>query len=146
MRSLHGQDLAPVVRSESLVVEAFAQPQVVRVRVRGRSMLPTLREGDEIDVVLGAPVRVGDVVMFLDGTTGNAIVHRVLAVETSSVLTQCDGAARPDAPVDSVRILGVASVPRRAFLARRRAVAERFREAVRRLLGRRALAWLRARA
>lgn len=114
---------------------------VVRIRVRGRSMLPSLSDGEEVEVVLGAPVAAGDVVLFMDGEV--AILHRVLCVRAGRVTTQGDGAPRPDAPFDAARILGVARVPRRSGLAMRRRVAELARASVRAILGRRVIAWLR---
>jgi hypothetical protein len=114
---------------------------VVRITVRGRSMLPSLHDGDEIEVVLGAPVAAGDVVLFMDGTA--PILHRVLSVRRGRVLTQGDGAPRPDAPFAATRILGVARLPRRRALALRRHLAELARASLRALVGRGALAWLR---
>lgn len=114
----------------------------MRIRVRGRSMRPWLQDGDEVEVALGAAVSPGDVVLFLDGTLPT--LHRVLRLSEGRVLTQGDGAPRPDAPIDAARILGVARVPRRRALALRRSIAESLRAAARRLLGPRVLARLRA--
>ena len=114
---------------------------VVRIRVRGHSMRPSLQDGDEIEVALGAPVSPGDVVLFLDGTVPT--LHRVLSLRGGRVLTQGDAASRPDAPVDAARILGVARLPRRRALALRRSILESLRASVRSLLGQRAMSWVR---
>lgn len=89
-------------------------------------MSPTLRDGEEVEVRLdGAGVRPGDVVLFLDG--GFLLLHRVIALRRGALLTQGDGAARPDPPVPRSHLLGRALVPRRAALAMRRAAVERAR-------------------
>ena len=64
---------------------------VVRIRVRGHSMRPSLADGDELEVALGAPVAAGDVVLFMEGTL--PVLHRVLSIREGRVLTQ--GEHRP---------------------------------------------------
>lgn len=115
---------------------------VVRIRVRGHSMRPSLVDGDEIEVALGATPAAGDVVLFMNGDV--SILHRVLSIRRSRVLTQGDGAPRPDAPFDAGRILGVARVARRPMFALRRLLAEHARISIRAIIGRRVIAWLRA--
>ena len=98
---------------------------VVRIRVRGHSMLPALADGDELEVELGAPAAPGDVVLFMEGTL--PVLHRVLSIRDGRVLTQGDGAPRPDALFDATRILGVARVTSLPALAIRRRLLERMR-------------------
>lgn len=105
---------------------------VVRIPVRGRSMLPSLRDGDVIEVDLDRTPRAGEVALYMDGST--AILHRVLQVSPDAVLLQGDACRRPDAPVASARILGTARVPRRALLAGTRSVLERLRGLARAVL------------
>ena len=86
-------------------------------RVRGRSMAPTLAEGDRLLVQYGAPVRPGDVVVarFPDGVVG---VKRVLREEAhhsgdEAWLLGSDNAAEPGArraPVRKDAVLAVVRV------------------------------------
>ncbi len=89
----------------------------MRIAVHGRSMLPALADGDEVEIRLCNPseARAGDVVLVRDG--GLHIIHRLLARRGDLVLTQGDGARWPDPPVSSERLLGVAKIPRRPVLA-----------------------------
>ena len=106
----------------------------MEIPVRGRSMLPSLRDGDLVTVDVDRAPRAGDVALYLDGTT--TILHRVLHVSQASVLFQGDACARPDARVPHERILGVARLPRRPLLALTRSLLERVRSAARRVVRR----------
>ena len=107
----------------------------MRIRVRGRSMLPTLADGDHVDVSLApATPRPGDVVLFLEN--GLPILHRVLSTKRGRLLTQGDASPRPDPPVPLTRVLGIAQLPPRPVLARRRALAAVVRGVIRRALRR----------
>jgi len=97
----------------------------MRIVVRGRSMLPTLADGDEVEVRLcaGDEARVGDVVLVLQtGAPPVTVLHRVIARGPDSLLTQGDGVRWPDDPVPFDRVLGVAAVPRRPVYALARRV------------------------
>ena len=96
-------------------------------------MLPSLKDGDEIEVDLEAAPRPGDVALYLDGTV--SILHRVLTAG-DPLLLQGDGSPRPDAPIPRARILGVAKVPPRRGLALRRRIVHAARSFAKRLLGR----------
>ena len=86
-------------------------------RVRGRSMTPSLAEGDRLLVRYGAPVRPGDVVVarFPDGVVA---VKRVLAEDLhhsgeEAWLLGSDNATEPGArraPVRKDEVLGVVRV------------------------------------
>ncbi len=88
-------------------------------------MLPTLADGDEVEVRLceGDEARVGDVVLVLQGTV--TVLHRVIGRDGDRLVTQGDGVRFPDDPVDLPRVLGVANLPRRALFSRFRG-ARRF--------------------
>lgn len=89
----------------------------MRIAVRGRSMMPALADGAEVEIRLcdSSEARVGDVVLVRDGDLH--IVHRLLARRGDLVLLQGDGVRWPDPPISSERLLGVAKVPRRPVLA-----------------------------
>lgn len=77
-----------------------------RFRVRGNSMLPTFRSGDEIivDQVLLDTLVPGDCVFI---TTGNkSYVHRYLGRTNTAVLTKGDGRRIPDPVWDASAIRG----------------------------------------
>ncbi len=69
----------------------------LRIRVRGVSMLPTLRPGDEVLVepLAAADLRPGDWVV-LRGERGGGFVHRFLGWRHGRVLTKGDGHRRCD--------------------------------------------------
>jgi len=60
----------------ALALELIARGETVRVRARGASMRPWLRDGDIVLLRAGAP-RVGDVVLLRQGDFG--LIHRVVA-------------------------------------------------------------------
>jgi len=60
----------------ALALELIARGEAVRVRARGASMRPWLRDGDIVLLRAGAP-RVGDVVLLRQGDFG--LIHRVVA-------------------------------------------------------------------
>ena len=89
----------------------------MKIAVRGKSMLPVLSDGDEIEIRLCDPAeaRPGDVVLVRDGDLH--VVHRLLARRGDRVLTQGDAVRWADPPIPSERLLGVARIPRRPVLA-----------------------------
>ncbi len=108
----------------------------MRIRVHGRSMLPALVEGAEVEIaVFARRPRIGDVVLFLD-ETGATILHRVIDVDSRSLQTLGDSAAAPDPRVPLDRVLGIARLPRRAGYSRARRFRFRAGAALRRLVTR----------
>src|SRR3954469_9282051 len=61
----------------SLAREALARGQPLEVRCKGRSMSPTLEDGDRVEIVPHERARIGDVVLVADGST--LILHRLIA-------------------------------------------------------------------
>lgn len=81
----------------------------LRVRVRGRSMAPTLRPGDVVLVEPAGPdnLRPGDVVLLRSGN--GAMLHRFLGYTPQGwLLTQGDACACPDPPWPPEALLGKA--------------------------------------
>ena len=62
--------------SAALALELLARGESVRVRARGASMRPWVRDGDVVLLRAGAP-RVGDIVLLRLGDFG--LIHRVVA-------------------------------------------------------------------
>jgi hypothetical protein len=60
----------------ALALELLGRGETVRVRARGASMRPWVRDGDIVLLRAGAP-RVGDVVLLRQGDFG--LIHRVVA-------------------------------------------------------------------
>lgn len=73
--------------------------------VRGASMKPLLRSGDQVLVDLSQPCRYGDVVVV--GGRRGLVVHRVVAVVGARVFTKGDAVNHCDRPVSSTAIVGV---------------------------------------
>ncbi len=73
----------------------------------GHSMLPLLREGDQVLVARRRTYAIGDLVLFLQG--GELIVHRVVAYEptpASTWIVQGDNCSVPDRPISAIQMLG----------------------------------------
>jgi len=90
----------------------------VRFRAPGRSMYPTIREGEAITVepIVPSAVQVGDIILYHSGVS--VIAHRVIRIERKETdalhfIMREDTWGTLDAPVDSQQILGkVVSVER----------------------------------
>jgi signal peptidase I len=79
------------------------------IPITGDSMLPLIREGDQVLVTHGGTnLQQGDVVVFRQG--GKTVVHRVLRVKSgqtgSTYITKGDNVWRVDAPVKASEIIG----------------------------------------
>jgi len=97
-------------------------------------MVPALADGDEVDVeVFPRAPRVGEVVLLLD-LSGATILHRVIQVSPLGVRTLGDALASADPLLPADRVLGIARVPSRPFLAYARRWALDFRAHLRRRL------------
>jgi hypothetical protein len=83
--------------------------------LRGRSMVPALRPGDDVLFTPrgNAVPSVGDVVVTRHGAADHR-VHRVVRVDADTVTTRGDACARPDAPVALTAVLFVATLRRHA--------------------------------
>lgn len=74
-----------------VLLDALARGESVRVRVQGVSMLPWLREGDQVCVRPSAGCRLcrGDIALFRRPPSG-LILHRVVGVRTEAGAVVCD--------------------------------------------------------
>ena len=112
----------PALVSEVLL-DALARGESVRVRVRGVSMLPWLRDGDPVCVrpPAGRCLRRGDVALFRRGPI--LILHRVVGVRTEAGAVVCDclGDSESGSPerVPAAAVIGVvATTPVRRAIYR----------------------------
>jgi hypothetical protein len=81
--------------------------------VRGRSMKPTLRDGDAVLVLLNdRDVRPGDLAVFRLGP--DTVVHRCVAVDADRLRFRGDGREDLDPPIAAAEVLGRVVALRRA--------------------------------
>ena len=104
----------PELVSEVLL-DALARGETVRVRVQGVSMLPWLREGDQVCIrpSAGRLPRRGDVVLFRRAP-GRLILHRIVGVctEAGAVVCDCLGDSESGSPerVPAANVIGVVAI------------------------------------
>lgn len=89
-----GDDLRRVLREQGWA----------HLRVRGISMVPTIRSGDMIRIVPTASVGRGDVVTFL--LDDAVVTHRVVALAATQIVCRGDHSVFTDRPVSQEAILG----------------------------------------
>jgi hypothetical protein len=128
-------DYPALMRSEatfSLAREALARGVPARLRVFGRSMTPALRGGTRIEIrPLTRGPRLGDVVACERG--GRLVVHRVVGVQGSRIITQGDALSAPDPAWSIAEVLGLVFLPENGT-PRSLPFRRRLRRALRRLL------------
>jgi hypothetical protein len=78
-------------RAESLAAAALRGGRPLRIRVRGGSMLPFVRDGDDVVVEPAAPgdVRTGDVLCY-EPWPGRLFLHRLVARTVDGLVTKGD--------------------------------------------------------
>lgn len=76
----------------------------VRLRVRGGSMGPWIRSGDEVVVVTAVDAYVGELIAFASGA--RIVTHRVLSAIPGGWVTQGDANPEPDGFVSRERLIG----------------------------------------
>lgn len=81
------------------------------------SMEPTIRVGDVVVVQRGTPYGVGDVIMWCSSPF-YCVVHRVIELGSTYVITKGDANPVPDLPISLSSVVGkvVAVIPREALL------------------------------
>lgn len=89
-----------------LADELVANGLGFRFQARGRSMLPTIQDGEILDVrpVKWTSVKVGDIVLFRDGTEFTA--HRVLRRKNDLIVTRGDSGTGVGVGVRGWEIVG----------------------------------------
>jgi len=75
---------------------------------RGRSMIPTFRPGQLLYVRPDVQdISPGDMVVFAGSSNNNYVVHRVVSISSSGLITRGDNNSRFDPqPVESTRLIG----------------------------------------
>jgi hypothetical protein len=97
----------PAMAAEGRSMRPFWQP------VRGGSMRPTLREGDEVLLAPAVELSPGDVVVVrLPGRSGT-VLHRVVSLADAGVVTRGDACAHLDPPAPRTAVLFRALARRR---------------------------------
>jgi signal peptidase I len=95
---LRGEELAAIgaiwKRERRTLTTSFA----------GVSMMPTIAPGAPLEIVCGDDAEPGEVIVFLH--RGQVVVHRLLDVRRSWMLTRGDANPIPDLPVASAAIVG----------------------------------------
>ena len=94
------------IAKRELAAEVLRSSGCLRLRVTGRSMLPTIWPGDMliIEPLGSSSVAEGEIVLF--DRLLRLVAHRVVRKEDSRVLTRGDALAVPDAPLDENELMG----------------------------------------
>jgi hypothetical protein len=124
-------------RADDLAVNVLRQGQPLRIKARGASMLPLLRNGDVVTVTpaTSPQIRVGDVICY-ESLPERLMVHRVVARAGDDLLAKGDAVGSVDT-VSPARLLGkVTVVERCGKLTRLDTVAARVRNRVMAVLSR----------
>jgi hypothetical protein len=104
---------------DDLAVRSLRRGTTLRLRARGGSMLPFLRDGDLL-VIRPAPageVRIGDVICY-EPAPGGLCLHRVIAREKRGVVTRGDALAYVETVPDGAVLGLVTAVERRGRVRR----------------------------
>lgn len=92
---------------QRVLPEPFWQP------VHGRSMAPTLRDGDEVLLEAATAVGLGDVVVLRNPAGPGTLLHRVVALEGAHLVTRGDNRRTADPPARRAHVLFRAVARRR---------------------------------
>ena len=76
----------------------------IRFRARGRSMLPTIQDGDLLHVGSATRLAFADIVLFRHGTEFKA--HRIVRKRPQSFITRGDAGLDPDGEIREDQIVG----------------------------------------
>jgi len=129
---------ATMGRADDLAVNVLRQGHPLRIKARGASMLPLLRNGDVVTVTPAAPIeiRVGDVICY-ESLPGRLAIHRVVARVGDHLLAKGDAVGSID-NVTPARLLGkITRIERSGRLKRLDTVAARVRNRAIAVLSRR---------
>ena len=100
----------PPIYSRALIEavrETLAQGRAMTFTVRGDSMVPTLRDGDQVTIIPADPDKLqpGELVTYVDAGS-QIITHRVVRVEGTMLITRGDNRDQDDPAVLFGRVLG----------------------------------------
>jgi signal peptidase I len=104
-------DHAPTMdRADDLAVHVLRKGYPLRIKARGASMFPLVRDGDVVTVTpaVRTQVRVGDVICY-ERLPGRLVVHRVIARAHDRLLAKGDALAGVDS-VHAAQLLGKVTV------------------------------------
>ena len=89
------------------VRKALGQGRTATFTVRGDSMVPTLRDGDQVRIVPADPDKLQreELVTYVDACD-QIFTHRVVRVEGAVVVTRGDNEDHDDPPVPFGRVVG----------------------------------------
>lgn len=89
--------------------ELISARRSFRFQAKGRSMLPTIEDGEILHVmpISNRNIRTGDIVFFRNGAEFKA--HRVIAKKRQSFVTRGDAGIQADGEIMRDQILGVVS-------------------------------------
>jgi signal peptidase I len=76
----------------------------IRFRAKGRSMLPTINDGDILYAESATRFEFGDIVLFREGTEFKA--HRIIGKRHQGFITRGDAGMEPDGEIRKDQILG----------------------------------------
>lgn len=101
-------------RADDLAVNVLRQGHPLRIKARGASMLPLLRNGDVVTVTPAAPtdIRVGDVICY-ESVPGALMIHRVVARAGDHLVAKGDALGSVES-VSRARVLGKITVVERS--------------------------------
>ena len=91
---------------EQILRALLDEGKAARFRASGTSMAPAIRNGEEVVVERGGPLRKGDVVLFREPASQRMLAHRIVAIGPDGVLLRGDAAETCEGPVDPSMIVG----------------------------------------
>lgn len=104
-----------------LVAEILGKGSAVRLRAKGGSMAPFIKDGDVIVIAPlgGKAPRIGDVAAFVHPGLYRLAVHRIVAGTAEGFVMRGDNCGEPDGEVVAAAVLGrVASIERNGRMLR----------------------------
>lgn len=83
-----------------MFIGLLKEGKAIRIKVKGRSMLPILRDGDTLTIapIDWARIKVGDIVLYAN-RKNEWITHRVVRKAVNSLMTGADSKSFLDSPI-----------------------------------------------
>jgi hypothetical protein len=96
------------VQQIALLRDVLERGFAFRFQTRGHSMSPFIRDGDVLTVapLAGKPIRLGDIVAWIQPDARRLTIHRVVASQGSAYLIRGDNLAQSDGWIAATDILG----------------------------------------